>query len=153
MTVKVTKDRVEEVMRAMMDADRYQVLVGFPEQTGKRQEGGITNAQLAYIHDKGSPINNIPARPFLAEGIEAVQGQLEAIFEGIAARALANGPDEVADGLEKIGMAAVNGVRAKIVQGPFVPLKPTTIARKGSSRPLIDTGQMRQAVTYVIREK
>ena len=31
--------------------------------------------------------------------------------------------------------------------GSFTPNKPATIKRKGSSRPLIDTGHLRQSIT------
>ena len=31
------------------------------------------------------------------------------------------------------------------------PLKPATIARKGSSKPLLDTGQMKQAIQWKIK--
>jgi hypothetical protein len=45
-------------------------------------------------------------------------------------------------------MQAAADVQAYMVNGKFAPLKAKTIKRKGSSKPLIDTGQLRQSITY-----
>lgn len=44
-------------------------------------------------------------------------------------------------------------IQKEIVNGDFVPNSPETIKRKGSDKPLIDTGRMRQSINYVIQEK
>ena len=44
-------------------------------------------------------------------------------------------------------------IQRKIVDGTFEPNAPSTIRKKGSSRPLIDTGRMRQSVNFIIRRK
>ena len=55
--------------------------------------------------------------------------------------------------IKKFGNFVEGLVKDKIVNGPFVPNSPATIKRKGSSRPLIDTGHLRQSVRYRIRQK
>jgi hypothetical protein len=55
--------------------------------------------------------------------------------------------------LGQMGNFLVGAVRKQIRNGHFVPLKPATIRRKGSSKPLIDTGQMMNGVTYVVEDK
>jgi hypothetical protein len=35
----------------------------------------------------------------------------------------------------------------------IAPNKPSTVERKGSSRPLIDTGALKRSTTYVVRSK
>jgi hypothetical protein len=52
--------------------------------------------------------------------------------------------------LNRIGIVAQGDVQMSIVSGNWVPNAPRTIARKKSSRPLIDTGAMRQAVTWIV---
>ena len=47
-----------------------------------------------------------------------------------------------------IGMTVRTDIQRKIRSGPFEPNAPSTVARKGSSKPLIDTGTMRRAVEY-----
>jgi hypothetical protein len=58
----------------------------------------------------------------------------------------------------KAGLIAESSVRKKINEGPFEPLAPKTLQerkRRGRTgeKPLIDTGQLRNSVTYVIRPK
>ncbi|WP_252715295.1 hypothetical protein [Acinetobacter junii] len=49
-----------------------------------------------------------------------------------------------------LGMQAAADVQMYMVNGKFAPLKAKTIKRKGSSKPLIDTGQLRQSITYKV---
>ena len=49
-------------------------------------------------------------------------------------------------------MIARNAVVRKINKGPFTPNAPATVKRKGSSQPLIDTGNLRKSITFVIRD-
>ena len=44
-------------------------------------------------------------------------------------------------------------VQHQMVEGEFVPNAPSTIRKKGSDKPLIDTGQLRQGVSYKICRK
>ena len=41
----------------------------------------------------------------------------------------------------------------KITSGSFAPNAESTIKKKGSSKPLVDTGRMRKSVNYVIQKK
>jgi hypothetical protein len=86
-------------------------------------------------------------------GVENGRAEAVAIFRDAARRSLAGDLGAIEQGLNLAGLVLVGAIQDKIVAGPFEPLRPATIRRKGSSRPLIDTGQMRQAVSYVIREE
>ena len=44
-------------------------------------------------------------------------------------------------------------MQQEIVDGGFVANKPSTIKKKKSEQPLIDTGHMRQSVDFVIKER
>jgi hypothetical protein len=50
----------------------------------------------------------------------------------------------------RIGMVAVGDVQRRIVQRIPPPNAPSTIAKKGSDVPLIDTGRLRQSVDYTV---
>ena len=52
---------------------------------------------------------------------------------------------------QKIGITISDDVKSKILTGSFVPLKPSTIKKKGSSKPLVDTGEMRNSISYEVR--
>ena len=52
---------------------------------------------------------------------------------------------------EKMGNVIQKDIRKKIRDIKTPPNAPSTIARKGSSNPLIDTGLLHQSVTYKVR--
>jgi hypothetical protein len=53
---------------------------------------------------------------------------------------------------DALGQQMVSDVNQTVRSGAGVPppLKPATIARKGSSRPLVDTGRLLSAITWVV---
>ena len=132
------------------------VLVGIPKESNA-SHGGITNAELLYIHSNGSPANNIPARPTIEPGIE--DPKTRPVLQGLLGDALKAaitgnvGAAKVAQ--KKAGMLAANSAKAVFGSVRLAPLKLATIRRrkKHSAAPLVDTGALRNAVTYVIREK
>lgn len=180
--IKVTVDNVASIKAAIKDLGSQRVMVGVPAEADNRKpdpETGkmpdITNAALAYIHDNGAPEVNIPAREFMRPGIKTVQSDINTRFKKVGQYALEGRIDAVKQMLNAIGLVAQNAVRAKITDGPFDPLADATVAararrgRRGAkqelanrakgmapsnelARPLIDTGQLRSAITYVIRK-
>lgn len=55
--------------------------------------------------------------------------------------------------LKEIGIFQKDLIQEKITDGDFAPNAESTIRQKGSSKPLIDSGRMRQSVNYVIQKK
>lgn len=128
----------------------------------------VTNAVLGIVHEFGAPEMNIPPRAFLVPGIRNEKSSI-AKYLGIATKAAMAGDKlRLMRALNSAGIVGMNGAKRKITTGPFAPLKPGTIAArrrrsKGSSyrrkattavdvTPLIDTGQLRNALTYVLRK-
>lgn len=146
--------------------------------TGKKTTykiaSGITNAQLAfiltngrrgaqvmlynaatkmYLRSHGSPLWQTPPRPMIEPAIEAKDNQ-KAITDELqkAAEAALDGRIEDCEkGFNRAGLTGQNVVRAWFTdsRNGWPPNAPSTIARKGSSRPNIDTDQLRKAMTYV----
>lgn len=159
----VTKDNVARTIAAMRGLGDKQTMVGIPSSTAERQPDPedpqpLNNAAIGYLQEKGSPAANIPERPFLKPGVASVEDQIadryktgsKAVLDGRVASI-----DQVHDA---VGIIAENAVKAKITSGPFAPLSDRTIAARKSrgrtgTKPLIDTGQLRNAVTHVIRPK
>jgi len=177
MGVTITKDKVADIIRAVAQLASKDVLVGVPDSNAERgDDQPISNAAIGYIMETGSPANNIPARPHLVPGIQDVQEEVAERL-GKGAKAALSGSQAGADAaLNAAGLIGQRGVRAKITDGPFVPLAESTLrarARRGrkgaakelasraagnqadnaNAKPLIDTGQYRQSITYVIRKK
>lgn len=118
-----------------------------------RDGSTISLARLAAIHEFGDPSSNIPERSFLRRAFADPGSQVPRMTERLT-RALLNGRIDPAGAFEMLGQQAVAEVKATIAAGPPIPppLKPETIRRKGSSRPLIDTSQLINSITYRVIE-
>jgi len=156
-SVTITRDKLEDVLKSVQSLVKERVLIGIPDSNAARKEGPINNAALGYINEFGSPANNIPARPFLIPGVEAAQpAALKQLTRGVVG-ALDGHVDAADKALHGAGIVTQNAVRAKINEGVPPPLAPSTLAarrRRGptGTKPLIDTGQLRNAITYVLRK-
>lgn len=157
--VTTVLDRTAEVLRAIAELTGSRVMVGIPSERAGRQDTGdqtINNAALGYIHENGAPEVNIPARPFLIPGVASVQEKTVETLRRSGTAALGGDARAANAGLHAAGLRASSAVKAKITAGPFAPLAESTLAARRArgvkrTKPLIDTGQMRSAVTYVIR--
>lgn len=162
MSNPVVKDNVAAVLAAIQGLVSRQVLVGIPSAKAERQndEPGepINNAQLGYIHEFGSPQANIPARPFLLPGVEMVEDKVADRLQKAAKAAIKGDSNKVEAELHAAGLAAQAGARFQLNSGEHEALAPSTVAarrRRGRTgdKPLVDTGQLRNSITYVVRDK
>lgn len=87
----------------------------------------------------------IPARPWLIPGARSGNDEYLKIIETTIAK---GGTAEEA--LDKVGVVAVAMVQKYMTDLSSPPNAPSTIKKKGSSNPLIDSGAMRQSVTFKI---
>ena len=181
--IKKGKQSVKELLTSLRLLVDVEVLVGFPEGTTERdvdtgEPSGITNAALAYIHDNGAPEQNIPARPFMRPAMEdskiKAADKLGQVLAAVITRAA--GPTVVEMGMHQVGLLVKLAIQNKINEGIPPPLADRTLqararrGRKGAitelanrkqglppstllAKPLIDTGQMRNAANYVIRSR
>lgn len=173
--VYVTKDKTKQVLSAITKVPQMQVLVGYPSDDEQHQgippagknardpdpgekAPDMTNAAIAYIMENGAPEVNIPARPTLVPGVDAVKAKVISYWKQAAQAALAGKTQTIDKILHAIGLTAQASVRDQITNGQHEPLAMSTLAnrlRRGrtGTKPLLDTAQMRNAVSYVIRRK
>ena len=174
------------IMESLKNLSKIDVLVGILEEESSREGGKVTNAELAFIHTKGSPLNKIPPRPFVepaiedSENAEMISVELRKAVES----ALDGDKDKMSKALVRAGMQGQNAVRDWFTnpKNNWAPNSPYTVLTKlqktnssiakdavryvdeggkleditgleGMTQPMIDTNQLRKAVTYVIREK
>jgi hypothetical protein len=154
------RDNLKSLITSIKTLTSHDVLVGYPEGGPPRQEPGEpTNAYIAFVQEHGSPARNIPARPFMVPGIKSVQTRATRMLEQAAIAGLSGESRRSMQILNELGLIGVAAVQRAITRGEgWPPLAPSTLAarrRRGVRRthPLIDTGQLRQHVTYVIRRK
>lgn len=165
---------IERLKRELEHITNMDVLIGVSESSTSRQEDTMTNAQLMFIHTNGSPLHGIPARPIIEPAIQA-DGNKEQITDqlGMAAQAVLQGNPSLATRyLRLAGQAGENVSREWFTdsRNNWPPNKPETIKRKTRkmsskqfkeaaesgeplTRPLIDTGQLRKSIIYILREK
>lgn len=111
-------------------------------------------AHSLYVQTHGSPAYAIPPRPILEPAIKDSKAVIGKQIAG-AYRAAMHGDKAGAErGLELAGMAAQNAARGWFdnPKNKWPPNSARTIKAKGSNSPLIDTGEMRKSITYVIRD-
>ena len=125
-----------------------QVFVGF--QAGQvADDRGVDMAQIAMFNELGT--STAPSRPFLRMSVDENEDkinttcgrELESLKPGGTAETI----------LRRVGALGVRLVQEKIGSGSFEPNAESTIRKKGSDKPLIDTGRMRQSVKYVIKRR
>lgn len=126
--------------------ESVEIRVGFFE--GQEYPDGTAVAQVAAENELGD--SNRPARPFMRQTFENHEGELNKALTHVD-RVVAEGGD-VDAALDETGQFLVGLMQTEIVDGGFAPNSPATVAQKGSSQPLIDTGFMRQSVSYRIVE-
>lgn len=94
----------------------------------------------------GAYTMSIPARPWLVPGVESGNDDYVAILRSSIKR---DGNLEKA--LNRVGVVAVSKVQQYMTDLRSPANAPSTIAKKGSSNPLIDKGVLRQSVTYKVQ--
>ena len=123
----------------------------------KAAANDVTNAELLFIHTKGSPLKHIPARPVLEPAVSA-DGNRQIIareLEASVKASLAGDQDNAKKKMMRTALAGQSAARGWFTdsRNNWAPNAPGTIKRKGSDRPLIDTGAMRAAIIGLVREE
>jgi len=152
--VTSTGNGLLDIMQAISELSQVNVLVGVPHGEN-RSEAEMTNAQIGYLLETGSPAMNLPPRPHLVPGIEEVQDVIGEKLTAAVDAALSGNSKRMYFLLESAGMKATMNVKKFINRGEFAELSPLTIRerkRRGrkSEKPLVDTGQYRNSHTYII---
>lgn len=112
-------------------------------------------AHELYLQSHGSPMYHVPPRPVLEPAIASQKEAIGKLISAASKSALEGKTAQCEANLNKAGMVAVSAARGWF-ENPangWPPNAPYTIKKKGSSQPLIDTGEMRKAITYVVRDK
>lgn len=107
---------------------------------------------VAIVHEFGYEEGGIPRRSFIRDWADENQDKHAEQVRKLAAAVIA-GKLTTEKACKQLGALWQGEVQKRIAEGIEPPLKPATIARKGSSKPLIDTGQLRSSVTHRVKVK
>lgn len=148
-------NRIIRTLNKDLDGVVVKVGVQAKDKAVRRGKGGsIRNtdqplAVIAAIHEFG--LGDMPQRSFLRSAYDENLPMIDKMIQRVANGAVFGLGTNAA--LNQLGNVVQGMVQRKIVDGPFVPNSPATIKRKKSSKPLIDTGHLRQSIRYVIERK
>lgn len=142
----------QEYAKRLKKMKGTRLYVGYPaDDTGvanPHYENGASIIDVAIANNYGL---GVPQRPFFEEAREPIQVMFNGALKSRMPD-LNSGKVDYQKLLGVIGVKAEHEVRRSIRDGNWTPNSPETIARKGSDRPLIDTGAMVQNVTHIVKE-
>lgn len=124
------------------------VVVGIPSSEAHKAGEGITVLEKAIIHEFGT--EHIPERSFLRSTFAEKKNNTVEIL-GVETKKYLNNGGDVKNPYSKAGGYLAAEVRETIISGINPPLMQATIDHKKSSKPLIDTGQLLNSITYEVR--
>lgn len=137
-----------ELVRRLWPKGGPKISVGIHEADGAEEHGeGMRVIDIAQIHEFG--LGNVPERSFIRAWFDENEARAKEALTRLCESVVAGKrtPDQA---VEVFALWAVGEIQARIAKGIPPALSPVTVARKGSSVPLIDTGQLRSSISYEI---
>lgn len=151
--VRITgTNRIPQLISALSELGEYGIEVGLIGSSDSEY------VMIARVHEFGITIRkkkgsiNIPERSFLRSTFDEKSDKW---FDFVKKQIpkLLNGNMNARTICERLGTRMVADVQKKITEIKVPPNAPSTIAQKGSSNPLIDTGGLRARITYKVVRK
>jgi hypothetical protein len=114
-----------------------------------------TLGEVAAAHELGT--DTIPKRPFLSQAFEKHQRSLKKLSIELM-RKIIDGTIDPESAVKKMGETHQGQVQENFIKGNFQPLSPLTLQLRkeqgiSGTRPLIETGRLRQSITYKVKMK
>jgi hypothetical protein len=146
----------KKVMAQTALLSKAEILVGVQEGSktvsgyarGRKIPGGVSIAQYAAENEFGTKY--IPERSFMRSSFDENLPLIEA-FVIRQTGFVIDGTIDPIEMLKRIGLVMQSNITTKIRQIVSPPNSPRTIAIKKSSKPLIDTGFMINAIRYTYK--
>lgn len=156
--IRINTKGIEKLGKAL--GDEYSIKVGImgSKAQQKHNDTTLTNAQIGALNEYGSARREIPRRSFLREPLQehlaTYLKSKKAFSEKEIDQAVKEGT--LLDLAKKVGVVAEQVIQEAFATrgfGKWKPNAPSTIARKGSDSPLIDTGQLRRSITSKVDKR
>ena len=147
-------DFIAELLRKYTAMRNIEIAVGFPTGTkGDRihNKADIPIWQLAAIHQFGSVARGIPVRDFMGPAKVPTILAIGPLMKNLVSR-LNQGGEPHMNGFKAIARVAESEMKKSINNLSSPANAQSTVDRKGSSNPLIDSAEMRNATTAVVRK-
>lgn len=138
---------LRDLAKAIDSISQKNVYIGVIGNNAGR-EGELNNAQLMAIHEFGT--DHIPERAPIRKTMAKNGDSYGTMFEK-AIMGVLEGKSDADLILNRVGAQVSGDVVGEIQAGVDPVLAPSTIKRKGSDRPLIDTGALVQSISYEVK--
>jgi hypothetical protein len=151
--VKDVDHGYQQLVKRVFAFSRPTISVGILEEDGNAPhgKGDVTIIEVAVWQEFGT--ENIPARSFIRAWFDENEDKLREELKTLMVEVV-KGTRTKEQILELLGQRAVGQIQARMAESIPPPNAPSTVARKrGSTTTLIDTGVMRSAVSYRVREE
>ena len=154
--IKATDRGLNQIIKKLEDIakSRIAAYVGVQGVAGQevREDGQMTNAYLASIHEFGTRDVRIPSRSFLRSTFDEQLPKFQAELDKIAKGVFSTSGGTVEGQLMVLGEQYRAEILNKIKSGIPPPLAPSTLLRKGGeTTPLIGkTGALFRSITSVV---
>ena len=155
MKVKRT-NKILQVMKSISDLGNVRIAAGWIHPGEKHADTQLTMAQLAQVMEYGAVTGkrtHIPPRPML-RFTARLKGKEWVKEAGELAKNVLNGKQKGRGAYETLGMLIADDIKGVMnTSSLFTPNAPSTVKRKGKNTPLIDTGELRDAVDYKVYKR
>ncbi len=129
------------------------IQAGILSSAGTNDETGTLIAEYAAYNEYGT--KDVPARPFMSMTFDEKNSNWVKSLDSILEKLVNGGNVDIKKGISLIGEQMVTDIKETITNRDILPkLKPKTIkGKKGSTKTLIDSGNMRKAINFEIVDK
>lgn len=121
--------------------------VGILAGEGKHEDSDLTVAQVGFFHEFGTVL--VPERSFIRSTINGKAKEIKKVAAAQYKKVL-NGKITNEQGLGILGAFTAGLIQETFTSNNWVPNSEATQRIKGSSTPLIDTGQLRQSISFKV---
>lgn len=154
MNAKDYLSKVKDYRKNLEKAMKSHVDVGLPREVAQKGNygNGVSVVDVGYANEYGA---GVPTRSFLRNTFHVKKKEIAKEIDNVFS-AMVEGSIDSQTALGRIGVTATNYVKQAFSTqgyGTWQANAESTIAKKGSSSPLIDTGALRQSITYAVRGK
>lgn len=137
------RGHIHKIERAVQGPTK--VKVGLP--AGKADADVVSIA----IWNHFGTSRGIPPRPFITVAMYKGRGAIRVNLRKVAYNVTVNGKPMTPE-LQKLGVYGAGLIQDQISSNMPPPNAPSTVRQKGSTGTLIDTGRMRQSITWALDE-
>lgn len=151
-----------KIERELKKARKLVGLVGIPNDAGRDSDNpNFPLASIAFVMEKGSPVNKVPPRPFMKQTRERYEKSMVRLSRKLL-RGISNGTTTAKAAISEMAEKYEGYMKAIFLRGTFAPNaeitkeggwmrnkvsgKPFFVKGKGSSRPLIADGTLRSSI-------